>query len=104
MDLISVRFLTENLVKFNNVPVQVSSAATTKLEVEVPTGFFGTVDVSVTVNDISVTASEKFQIVRQKPIITSIEPATAVAGDIVTINGDHFGLDPARYQGYRLAM
>ncbi|MEX2564679.1 MAG: CARDB domain-containing protein [Cyclobacteriaceae bacterium] len=84
-----------NLVKFNNVTVPVSNASATSLEVEVPSGYFGPVNITVTVNEISVTAPEKFQIVPNQPIITSIEPPTAVVGEIVTINGDHFGLNPA---------
>src|SRR5690606_21675306 len=83
----------ENQVLFNNVPVGVLNASTTSVEVEVPSGYFGPVNISVAVGGIVATASERFHIIRNQPIVTSIEPEAAVAGDIVTISGDHFGLN-----------
>lgn len=74
-----------NLVQFNDVVAEVKSATTTQLEVIVPEGR-STVNVTVAIGR-NKTAALPFVYTVNKTTIVGITPASAFAGDEVTING-----------------
>lgn len=74
-----------NLVQFNDVVAEVKSATTTQLEVIVPEGR-STVNVTVAIGQ-NKTAALPFVYTVNKTTIVGITPASAFAGDEVTING-----------------
>ena len=74
-----------NLVQFNDVVAEVKSATTTQLEVIVPEGR-STVNVTVAIGR-NKTAALPFVYTVNKTTIVNITPASAFAGDEVTISG-----------------
>ena len=74
-----------NLVQFNDVVAEVKSATTTQLEVIVPEGR-STVNVTVSIGR-NKTAALPFIYTVNKTTIVGITPASAFAGDEVTISG-----------------
>ena len=71
-----------NTVKFNGTEATVTTATTTSLTVAVPAGAT-TGPISVTVGSSTTTAASNFTIV-QNPVITSINPASALQGATVS--------------------
>ncbi|MES2061294.1 MAG: IPT/TIG domain-containing protein [Bacteroidota bacterium] len=80
--------IADNIVKFNGVNAVVTSATATKLMVKAPTeGTTGTV--SVKVKNSEVTTGPVFSYIGAATF-TSFAPASAKAGDIITITGTNF--------------
>lgn len=78
---------SENEVRFNGISAVVQNATSTALIVTVPTSSTGPVTVVVNGN---MAVNEPVFTYRPVPTVTSISPATGLAGEVITIRGTNF--------------
>jgi gliding motility-associated-like protein len=85
----------DNLVSFNGYPSVVTASTATTITTTVPSGAngLGPIEVSVACNTVS--SSSDFDVTcAPAPTITSFTPGTGAVGDLVTIIGTNFSLNP----------
>ncbi|HEY9024661.1 MAG TPA: IPT/TIG domain-containing protein, partial [Burkholderiaceae bacterium] len=83
----------QDVVTFNGVPAQVTSASPSQLQVKVPDGATtGSIKVSNGAN--TATSTTSFTVTKNAglPTITSFTPDTGTAGDAIGISGTNFDL------------
>lgn len=84
---------SENVVRFNGVQANITSALSTQLTVVVPTGATTGV-ISVTAAGVTVNSTSNFTVMAT-PVITGLSPAAAAVAAEVVINGNNFGTNPS---------
>ncbi|MBT9546285.1 MAG: IPT/TIG domain-containing protein [Candidatus Sericytochromatia bacterium] len=83
---------SNNTVRFGSATATVTAATDTSLTVTVPSGAFGTSNVTVGVAGVTNTGTNNYDVI---PVITGLSPGLGTVGSSITLTGTGFSTNPS---------